>query len=73
MDGITVPTVEWLSRTLLPKVVQWSCESSKGVQQGKGKSGLIPLNRYSCLYQEMKDKYAPSLIKARYSRSCDIT
>ena len=76
-NGITVPTREWLSTVLLPKIVQWSEEESARRQRqatmataggqcrgerSKGES-LIPLGRYSQLYVELKEKYGPTLVQ----------
>ena len=76
-NGITVPTCDWLRMVLLPKIVQWSEESSQQKQlqvgtatagdqcrgrRGRGES-LIPLGRYSQLYAELKEKYGPTLVQ----------
>lgn len=64
-SGVTCPTTDWLEKTLLPKVLQWSQES-RGVSGGPGKGeSLIPMDRYSRLYQNMKSKYGPPIIKVR--------
>ena len=56
---------------LLPKIAQWSEESSRqlpvapaagGQRRGRGES-LIPLGRYSQLYAELKEKYGPTLVQ----------
>ena len=63
VDGVTVPMVEWLGAVLLPKILQWAQETSLGGAQLNMKQSLIPLDKYSSLYLEMKEKYGNSLIK----------
>lgn len=68
VNGVTVPVVEWLGGVLLPKILQWAQEASGGGASGGGaqrtmKQSLIPLDKYSSLYQEMKERYGHSLIK----------
>lgn len=68
MDGVTVPVVEWLGGVLLPKILQWSQEAaSVGAVTLTMKQSLIPLDKYSSLYLEMKGRYGQPLIKVRPS------
>lgn len=63
-DGVITPTLDWLSSVLLPKVLQWAEESRRGFgSRGRRHETLVPLDRYSSLYGEMREKYGPSLIE----------
>ena len=64
--GIATPKPEWLGSVLLPKVVQWAEESAAASHMATRQQSLVALGRYSCLYRELKDKYAPSLVKVRH-------
>lgn len=63
-DGVTIPTSEWLHTVLLPKVVQWAEESGQGlVAMATKRQPLVPLDKYSSLYSDLREKYGPSLIQ----------
>ena len=67
-NGVTTPTSEWLNSILLPKVVQWAEESGRGlVSTATRRQSLVPLDKYSSLYRDMRDKYGPPLIQVRGS------
>lgn len=79
-DGVAYPKTAWLSTDLLPKLVRWAAQN-KGSQFG-GTLSLLPLEKYSVLYQRLKDKYravvkvercAPATNRCRPLRSGGIT
>lgn len=61
-NGVTLPMVDWLGGVLLPKILQWAQESGDGGRE-QLKQALVPLDRYSCLYQQMRERYGSTLIK----------
>ncbi|XP_006629745.2 probable tRNA (uracil-O(2)-)-methyltransferase [Lepisosteus oculatus] len=54
-DGVVYPKLSWLSSELLPKLVKWCTEKSKS--EFKSTLSLIPVEKYSILYQQLKEKY----------------
>ncbi|KAJ8416464.1 hypothetical protein AAFF_G00357520 [Aldrovandia affinis] len=54
-DGVAYPKLPWMSGVLLPKLVQWSTESRKS--EFKSTLSLIPVEKYGCMYQKLKEKY----------------
>ncbi|KAG7461868.1 hypothetical protein MATL_G00195690 [Megalops atlanticus] len=54
-DGVAYPKLSWLSGVLLPKLVQWSTECRQS--EFKSTLSLIPVEKYSCMYQQLKEKY----------------
>lgn len=54
-DGIAYPKLSWLRTELLPKLSRWSLESKTCVF--KSTLSLIPVEKYSMLYQQLKQKY----------------
>lgn len=62
VNGVTLPVADWLGGVLLPKISQWAQENTAG-GRGQLKQTLVPLDRYSRLYQQMKERYGPTLIK----------
>ncbi|KAJ8262314.1 hypothetical protein GJAV_G00165060 [Gymnothorax javanicus] len=54
-DGGLYPKFHWLIRVLLPKLAQWSTESRQS--EFKSTLTLIPVEKYSCVYQKLKEKY----------------
>jgi len=58
-----VPSADWLATVLLPKLAQWTAPSLE-VAPGPGKGlSLVPLDRYSVLYQELKERHGDHLVK----------
>ncbi|MBN3300663.1 TRM44 methyltransferase, partial [Amia calva] len=54
-NGVIYPKLAWLSTELLPKLVKWSTENTKS--EFKSTLSLIPVEKYSHLYQKLKEKY----------------
>ncbi|XP_064201022.1 probable tRNA (uracil-O(2)-)-methyltransferase [Anguilla rostrata] len=54
-DGVVYPKFPWLVGVLLPKLAQWSTESRQS--EFKSTLSLIPVEKYSCMYQKLKEKY----------------
>ncbi|XP_030635578.1 putative tRNA (uracil-O(2)-)-methyltransferase [Chanos chanos] len=54
-DGVAYPKLTWLERELLPKLTRWATESK--TSEFKSTLSLIPVDKYSLLYQKLKDKY----------------
>lgn len=54
-DGVTYPTLPWLSRELLPRLVRWATESR--TSEFKSTLSLLPIEKYSFMYQKLKNKY----------------
>lgn len=60
-SGVTAPRAEWLAGVLLPKLLQWS----RGPLDSGRLQSLVPLDRYSHLYQHLKEKHGQALVKVR--------
>lgn len=54
-DGVVYPNLGWLSTDLLPKLVRWASECKSS--EFKSTLSLLPLEKYSLMYQRLKDKY----------------
>ncbi|XP_061107911.1 probable tRNA (uracil-O(2)-)-methyltransferase isoform X1 [Conger conger] len=54
-DGVVYPKFPWLTGVLLPKLAQWSIETRQS--EFKSTLSLIPVEKYSCMYQRLKEKY----------------
>ncbi|XP_076828603.1 putative tRNA (uracil-O(2)-)-methyltransferase [Brachyhypopomus gauderio] len=54
-DGVTYPKLSWLTAELLPKLARWAMESK--ASEFKSTLSLIPIEKYSFLYQQLKNKY----------------
>ncbi|KAI4905047.1 hypothetical protein NFI96_016023 [Prochilodus magdalenae] len=54
-DGVAYPKLSWLTAELLPKLARWAIESKSS--EFKSTLSLIPVEKYSILYQELKNKY----------------
>ncbi|XP_071755120.1 putative tRNA (uracil-O(2)-)-methyltransferase [Centroberyx gerrardi] len=54
-DGLVYPKLPWLSRDLLPKLVRWASESRSS--EFRSTLSLLPVEKYSLTYQQLKDKY----------------
>ncbi|XP_006893727.1 PREDICTED: probable tRNA (uracil-O(2)-)-methyltransferase [Elephantulus edwardii] len=54
-DGAVYPTPMWLGKQLLAKLARWSVEDKRG--EFKSTLSLIPIAKYSRVYQELKEKY----------------
>ncbi|XP_050958754.1 probable tRNA (uracil-O(2)-)-methyltransferase [Labeo rohita] len=54
-DGVVYPKLSWLCTKLLPKLSRWALESK--ASEFKRTLSLIPVEKYSILYQQLKEKY----------------
>uniref|UniRef100_A0A672LU43 tRNA (uracil-O(2)-)-methyltransferase n=1 Tax=Sinocyclocheilus grahami TaxID=75366 RepID=A0A672LU43_SINGR len=54
-DGVAYPKLSWLCTKLLPKLSRWALESK--TSEFKSTLSLIPVEKYSILYQQLKEKY----------------
>ncbi|XP_017327350.1 probable tRNA (uracil-O(2)-)-methyltransferase [Ictalurus punctatus] len=54
-DGVAYPKLTWLTSELLPKLARWATESK--ATEFKSTLSLIPIEKYSVLYQQLKNKY----------------
>lgn len=54
-DGIAYPKLPWLRSDLLPKLVRWATECK--TSEFKSTLSLLPVEKYSVMYQQLKDKY----------------
>ncbi|XP_031573877.1 probable tRNA (uracil-O(2)-)-methyltransferase isoform X2 [Actinia tenebrosa] len=59
-DCVVCPSIQWMKDHLLPKLKKWAENPQK---QSKGSLRLISLERYTLLYQELKDKHGLELVK----------
>lgn len=54
-DGITYPKLSWLGDVLLSKLAKWSVEQK--CSEFRSTLSLIPVAKYSKIYQDLKEKY----------------
>ncbi|XP_059211116.1 probable tRNA (uracil-O(2)-)-methyltransferase [Centropristis striata] len=54
-DGVAYPKLAWLSSDLLIRLQRWASESCSS--QFSSTLSLLPLEKYSATYQQLKDKY----------------
>ncbi|KAF7706293.1 probable tRNA (uracil-O(2)-)-methyltransferase [Silurus meridionalis] len=54
-DGVAFPKLTWLTSELLPKLAKWATESK--TTEFKSTLSLLPVEKYSILYQQLKNKY----------------
>ncbi|XP_053560153.1 probable tRNA (uracil-O(2)-)-methyltransferase [Bombina bombina] len=54
-DGVVYPKITWMKNELLSKIAKWSIEDKKS--EFKSTLSLIPVDKYSKLYQSLKEKY----------------
>lgn len=54
-DGVAYPKLSWLCTELLPKLSRWALESR--TSEFKSTLSLIPVEKYSVIYQQLKEKY----------------
>lgn len=54
-DGIAYPKLPWLTTDLLPKLVRWASECKSS--EFRSTLSLLPVEKYSVMYQQLKDKY----------------
>lgn len=64
-DGVAYPKLPWLGSELLPKLARWATESRSS--EFKSTLSLIPVQKYSLRYQQLKDKYK-EMVKVREGR-----
>lgn len=64
-DGVIYPKLPWLASELLPKLVRWATKS-KG-SEFKSTLSLLPVEKYSLVYQQIKDKYK-AIVKVQPGR-----
>lgn len=60
----SIPSIEWLGNTLAPKLIKWASEIV-GSGQVVVVKPLVPMDRYTELYREMKQKYGTEFVKVR--------
>lgn len=61
-DGVAYPKLPWLSSDLLPKLVRWATECRSS--EFRSTLSLLPVEKYSLMYQQLKDKYK-AMVKVR--------
>ncbi|XP_063315929.1 probable tRNA (uracil-O(2)-)-methyltransferase [Pelobates fuscus] len=54
-DGVVYPKICWMRNELLSKLAKWSTEDKKS--EFKSTLSLIAVDKYSTLYQRLKEKY----------------
>lgn len=54
-DGVAYPKPAWFSAELLPKLVRWATENKSS--EFSSTLSLLPLEKYSVVYQQLKEKY----------------
>ncbi|XP_030193956.1 putative tRNA (uracil-O(2)-)-methyltransferase [Gadus morhua] len=54
-DGVAYPRLVWLCSTLLPRLLRWAAEPA--ASQFKSTLSLLPVEKYGCVYQQLKEKY----------------
>lgn len=54
-DGVAYPKLTWLTSELLPKLARWATESK--ATEFKSTLSLVPVEKYSIIYQQLKNKY----------------
>ncbi|XP_073466905.1 probable tRNA (uracil-O(2)-)-methyltransferase isoform X2 [Aquarana catesbeiana] len=54
-DGVVYPKISWMKNELLPKLAKWSTEDRRC--DFKSTLSLIAVDKYSKLYQSLKEKY----------------
>ena len=62
-DGVAYPKLPWLSTELLPRLVRWATESR--TSEFKSTLSLLPVEKYSYVYQQLKDKYR-DMVKVKH-------
>lgn len=70
-DGVAYPKLPWLSTDLLPKLVRWAAEC-KG-SEFRSTLSLLPVEKYSLTYQQLKDKYKAMVKVSVGGDSCHLT
>jgi len=68
-DGVVCPSIKWLRDLLLPKLKKWA-ENPAGSSQGSLR--LISLERYTILYQTLKEKYGWDLVKVHVHNCTEL-
>lgn len=64
-DGVAYPKLPWLSAELLPKLVRWATECKSS--EFKSTLSLLPVEKYSLMYQQLKEKYKV-MVKVKSAR-----
>ena len=64
-DGVLCPTVQWLQDHLLPKLCKWAEEIQPDGKTSKGSLRLVPLDRYTLLYNRLKHDFGEKLVKVQ--------
>ncbi|KAM8897274.1 putative tRNA (uracil-O(2)-)-methyltransferase isoform 2-T2 [Spinachia spinachia] len=54
-DGVVYPKLPWLAADLLPKLARWATECK--TSEFKSTLSLLPVEKYSVVYQQLKEKY----------------
>ena len=67
LSGTLCANLDWLKETLVPKLKAWAekfkVEDVNLVQERSHSLALVDIEEYTKIYNEMKLKYAESLIK----------
>lgn len=66
-DGVAYPKLPWMSTDLMPKLVRWATECKSS--EFKSTLSLLPVEKYSVMYQQLKEKYK-ALVKVK-SAQCE--
>lgn len=63
-DGVAYPHPAWFSTDLLPKLVRWASENKSS--EFSSTLSLLPVEKYSATYQQLKGKYK-AMVKVKRS------
>lgn len=64
-DGVAYAKLPWLSSDLLPKLMRWAAECKSS--DFKSTLSLLPVEKYSFMYQHLKEKYK-AMVKVKRER-----
>lgn len=68
-DAVVYPRLHWLSSDLLVKLVRWATECR--TSEFSSTLSLLPVEKYSLVYQQLKDKYK-AMVKVRRGRTLAV-
>lgn len=63
-DGVAYPHTAWFSTDLLPKLARWASENKSS--EFSSTLSLLPVEKYSATYQQLKGKYK-AMVKVKRS------
>lgn len=63
-DGVAYPRPAWFSTDLLPKLARWASENKSS--EFSSTLSLLPVEKYSATYQQLKGKYK-AMVKVKLS------